>query len=606
VTDFFHLRQATSGGNIVAPVDGYALLWSAAQQAWFAGAVVGGVSSVFGRTGAVVAATGDYDSDQIINLSGVLGATVSDALDTLASGAGVSSVFGRTGAVVAATADYNSDQVTNLSGVAGATVSDALDTLASGAGVSSVFGRTGAVVAATGDYNSDQLTNLSAVPGAVVSDALDALAAVSGVSSVFGRTGAVVAAAGDYTSTQVTNSSAVAGATTSDALNTLNAVIDLTGARVTAGPANTFLAGGASANQWLPVFTAPTNPGQNGFIPRASSGDFTYVGGASTGQMLNWNGSQWQAGVDFGALTPVTTDGFAANNANGYVRLGLVAGSGSGAASAASAGNIRGARGTNGFVINIRNNADSADLTAFSADTVSGPTLTMGSTASGGFSTLMAAPTAGTVTLRVGSSASQVQLANGTFAIGVATMNFSGAANSTFTMSVTSNATAFNLSITGQTSSAVGGTGGPVIITGGTTSGGSGTRTGGFVGLVSGAGQSAAGDLRLVFGTGGGANLSIGGTAANTAWQSMAGGAFVADRTAAPTGNPTAGYYWWSETGGLPSWRTVAGDRITWNLVGQTTVGAAGGASALPLTPTVYIQVTHNGTLLVVPAYAQA
>jgi len=41
------------------------------------------VPSVFGRTGAVVAAASDYDASQIDNDSGVTGAKVSDALDTL-------------------------------------------------------------------------------------------------------------------------------------------------------------------------------------------------------------------------------------------------------------------------------------------------------------------------------------------------------------------------------------------------------------------------------------------------------------------------------------------------------------------------------------------
>lgn len=46
-------------------------------------ASIGAVSSVFGRIGAVVAVTGDYDSDEIDNSSTVVGASVSDALDNL-------------------------------------------------------------------------------------------------------------------------------------------------------------------------------------------------------------------------------------------------------------------------------------------------------------------------------------------------------------------------------------------------------------------------------------------------------------------------------------------------------------------------------------------
>lgn len=218
------------------------------------------VTSVFGRTGAIVAQLGDYNAGKITNDSGVTGATVKDALNTLnASLAPVSSVFGRTGAVVAAAGDYNSTQVNNSSGVPGATCTDALNNLGSAissldssdvanasgvagatvtnalnslagtiaAGVLSVFGRVGAVVATAGDYNSTQVNNSSGVAGATVTAALNTLAAailalVTGVSSVFGRAGAVVATLGDYTSSLITNSSGVAGATVTAALNTLN------------------------------------------------------------------------------------------------------------------------------------------------------------------------------------------------------------------------------------------------------------------------------------------------------------------------------------------------------------------------------------------------
>ena len=47
------------------------------------GGGVGAVTSVFGRVGAVVAQAGDYDSGQITNASGVAGATVTAALNTL-------------------------------------------------------------------------------------------------------------------------------------------------------------------------------------------------------------------------------------------------------------------------------------------------------------------------------------------------------------------------------------------------------------------------------------------------------------------------------------------------------------------------------------------
>jgi hypothetical protein len=68
--------------------------------------------------------------------SGLAATNVQDALDEVAAGGGgggaVSSVFGRTGAVAAASGDYVASEVGNDSGVAGATVAAALDTLDAG------------------------------------------------------------------------------------------------------------------------------------------------------------------------------------------------------------------------------------------------------------------------------------------------------------------------------------------------------------------------------------------------------------------------------------------------------------------------------------------
>jgi hypothetical protein len=79
------LRTATSGALIQAPNNQDTLLWNSTTKSWDFGAGGGGgaVDSVFGRLGVVVAATGDYDSDQVDNVSGVSGSSVSDALDEL-------------------------------------------------------------------------------------------------------------------------------------------------------------------------------------------------------------------------------------------------------------------------------------------------------------------------------------------------------------------------------------------------------------------------------------------------------------------------------------------------------------------------------------------
>lgn len=89
----------------------------------------GAVASVFGRTATVVATLGDYGTSLITNNSGVVGATTTDALNTLDTQSGVSSFIGRTGAIAAVLNDYDATEVNNDSGVVGATVAAALDTL---------------------------------------------------------------------------------------------------------------------------------------------------------------------------------------------------------------------------------------------------------------------------------------------------------------------------------------------------------------------------------------------------------------------------------------------------------------------------------------------
>lgn len=73
------------------------------------------------------------DTDDLENASEVAGESLTDALNNLNGGGpgAVSSVFGRTGEVVATAGDYNSDEVENVSDVPGATVSAALEALQS-------------------------------------------------------------------------------------------------------------------------------------------------------------------------------------------------------------------------------------------------------------------------------------------------------------------------------------------------------------------------------------------------------------------------------------------------------------------------------------------
>jgi hypothetical protein len=88
---------------------------------------VGGVTSVFTRTGAVVAAIGDYTAAQVTNAVDTTQAYANPAWITSfawskitgAPATGVSSVFGRSGVVVAVAGDYTAAQVTNAVSTAG-------------------------------------------------------------------------------------------------------------------------------------------------------------------------------------------------------------------------------------------------------------------------------------------------------------------------------------------------------------------------------------------------------------------------------------------------------------------------------------------------------
>lgn len=107
------------------------------NQNWNPPAPPDAVSSVFGRTGAVVAVAGDYTASKVTNDSHVTGSSVAAALDAIAAAipsVPVSSVFGRIGAVLATLGDYAASLITNDSSVAGTTVKDALNTLLAAAG----------------------------------------------------------------------------------------------------------------------------------------------------------------------------------------------------------------------------------------------------------------------------------------------------------------------------------------------------------------------------------------------------------------------------------------------------------------------------------------
>lgn len=136
--------------NTVAPTTGQFLGWDGSQ--WTAQTVTSSsspVTSIFGRTGAVTAQTGDYSfaqisgsisSSQLPSSGGDLSGAITSATVTRIQSRAVSSSAPTTGQVLT----WNGSQwiPQNANG-----------------GVPSVFGRTGAVVAQIGDYMAAQVTN---------------------------------------------------------------------------------------------------------------------------------------------------------------------------------------------------------------------------------------------------------------------------------------------------------------------------------------------------------------------------------------------------------------------------------------------------------------
>jgi hypothetical protein len=148
-----------------APANGQALVWNSGASAWQPGTVAGSgaVSSVFSRTGAVTAQTGDYNfgqisgtaaSSQLPNASGDVSGTLTAV-----------TVTGIQNRAVANMAPANGQALVWNSGASAWQPG----TVAGSGAVSSVFGRTGAVTAATGDYNFTQISGTagsSQLPGA--------------------------------------------------------------------------------------------------------------------------------------------------------------------------------------------------------------------------------------------------------------------------------------------------------------------------------------------------------------------------------------------------------------------------------------------------------
>jgi hypothetical protein len=196
----------------------------------------GGVPSVFGRTGAVTAQSGDYIFSQIggtlgLNQIGQSGASTNQVLTwsgtqwspAAPGSAPVSSVFGRTGAVTAQNGDYIFSQIGGALATAQLPVAIPLANLptipySQTSGVQAALGYAPENAANKGAANGYAplngssvvpLANLPTIPAntnQLTNGAGFITATGAPVQSVFGRLGAVTAASGDYTTAQVSES----------------------------------------------------------------------------------------------------------------------------------------------------------------------------------------------------------------------------------------------------------------------------------------------------------------------------------------------------------------------------------------------------------------
>lgn len=230
------------------------------------------------------------DGDTLYRCVSVDGPT-SSTWTSIAGAAPVDSVFGRTGVVVAAASDYDASQVDNDSGVAGATVANALDTLAGLVG-----GDLDAVLTAGNNSGTNDIE-------------MAAGQAVRGVDSAGAAGGTLTERAGDYTGvgtdnggaytsrggdTSSTNTSSDGGLWTGRGGNAADGTgggVALHGGTSGSRPPGAFDIGGNLGAQH-PADSTVIAPGTTANQP---AGDLISGGGTSTGGGFNGSAT-WRGG----------------------------------------------------------------------------------------------------------------------------------------------------------------------------------------------------------------------------------------------------------------------------------------------------------------------
>lgn len=250
-----------------------------------AGAQINTVDSVFGRTGDVIAVSGDYDSDQIDNASAIFGASVSDALETLNSlivGGGSGTVTGPETTTDNAIARWSGtdgytiqnsgviiDDSDNVSGIGNITLTGTVD---------------GRDVSVDGAALDNHIVD-SSIHFTLQDIGLDGYALDSDLTD-------------HISDTANPHSTSLANLTDTDLTGIAQGNIlyrdDTQWVVLAPGTSGQFLqTQGVAANpQWSDAptsLTAPIDPDEDGYIAIASGGDLTYLRGESDGYVLTWD-----------------------------------------------------------------------------------------------------------------------------------------------------------------------------------------------------------------------------------------------------------------------------------------------------------------------------
>ena len=335
-----------------APANGQSLVWNAATSQWQPQNQNGGVSGVFGRTGAVAAQTGDYSFSQIsgtvtdaqigtgVNANKIGGGTVSNtAFGYLANATSDlqaqlngkantnQAVAGDVGGILSATTvtglrnrSLSSAAPLNGQTLAWNSTTSQWEPQNPAGGVPSVFGRTGAVTAQIGDYSFSQISGT--VTDSQVSAGINAAKIGGGTvtNTAFGYLSSVTSdlqaqlnakAASNHTHTLTGDVTGSLSSTTVTALQ--NRAIS------SAAPANgQSLVWNSSLSQWQPQ---NQNGGVSGVFGRtgavvAQAGDYSFsqISGTvadsqvATGINANKIGGGSVGNTSFGYLANVTSD----------------------------------------------------------------------------------------------------------------------------------------------------------------------------------------------------------------------------------------------------------------------------------------------------------